>query len=802
MMKSDFSRRSLIKGMATTALAPVLLPAAAAPIAVVPDKKQSKQPVDYVDLNLGGIGQLLTSAIPRVMLPFGMMSIAPITTPGINDRYLADKIFGFPAGGMALMPMTGAAETDPAKYASQYDHDLETATPYHYAATLENYDIETEFTISAHAAFYRLTIPEGAAAHVLFSVPPGGAIDLAGNTSMSGNGRGAGGVNVNERGNGGFFYAEFSKPVILSDALTGLEFPGGRPGGRPQPGGGNGGGSGIMAEFSPGPDKQIGIRVGVSTISIDQARKNLQSEIPAWEFDRARTQARTTWNEVLSKLAVKGGTEEQRTIFYTCLYRVLTSVSDMTEDGKYIGPGDQQVLSANGHGFYPIGSGAAAWGNYRSLEPAHLLVVPQQQVDLVRSYQILYERTGSMMGFGRGLSGHHMIGVALDAYVKGHRDFDVEKLYEGFKKMQMEETFLPWRDVPQTLLDRVYLEKGFFPALKLGEEEMVKEVNPFERRQAVAVTLETVYDDWCMAEWAKILNKKEDYEYFKKRALNYQNVFDKRVGFMAPKSEDGEWVFTDPKEFSPIWSGGQGGREYYTEMNGWTYTFHVQQDVAGLINLMGGRDKFAAKLDTMFQDQFEGYPGAPAPLRGGGSKYFFYAQFPDMSGLIGQYAIGDEPSFHIPYLYNYAGQPWKTQKRVRDIMKIWYNAGPLGYPGDEDNGETSSWYVLSAMGFFTVCPGRPVYDIGSPIFEEIKLTLDGGKVFTITAKNVSVVNKYIQSATLNGKPLNKPWFEHKDMVNGGTLVFEMGPRPNRAWGSAPDAAPPSMSQETLAPSVS
>jgi predicted alpha-1,2-mannosidase len=164
-----------------------------------------------------------------------------------------------------------------------------------------------------------------------------------------------------------------------------------------------------------------------------------------------------------------------------------------------------------------------------------------------------------------------------------------------------------------------------------------------------------------------------------------------------------------------------------------------------------------------------------------------------MTGLIGQYAIGDEPGLHIPYLYNYAGQPWKTQRRVRDIMKIWYNAGPLGYPGDEDNGELSSWYVFSAMGFFPVCPGRPVYDIGSPIFDEVKLTLAGGKVFTITARNVSAVNKYIQSATLNGKPLNKPWFEHKDMASGGTMVFEMGPRPNTAWGSAPEAAPPSMS---------
>jgi predicted alpha-1,2-mannosidase len=744
---------------------------------------EKKTPVDYVNPNLGGIGQLLSATSPNVIMPYGMMRISPITTPGISDRYLADKIYGFPAGGMTLMPMTGPAENDPDKYASLYDHDLETATPYYYAAILEKYDIKVEYTVSAHAAYYRLTFPTGSAAHMLFSAPQTGKIDLTNNTELSGS---TGSGRNGRSGRGSYFYAELSSPVSSFQTLPEAQPLQGNEQGR-------GGSLRIMADFSPDHSRQVGIRIGMSSISLDQARQNLQHEIQAWDFDKARAQARKTWNEALSKIEVKGGTEDQRTIFYSSLYRVLTSVSDVTEDGKYYGSFDKQIHSAEGHGFYPIGAGAAMWGNYRSLEPLHLLLDPQEQVDLVRSFVTLYEKTGRMMAINRGLSGHHIIGVALDAYMKGYRDFDVDKAYEAFKKMQMEETFLSWRDVPQTSLDRVYLEKGFFPALKKDEKETVKEVNPFERRQPVAVTLESTYDDWCMSEWAKALNKKEDYEYFLKRAHNYENVFDKRVGFMAPKSEDGNWVLNE-KEFSPIWSGGQGGREYYTEMNGWIYTFHVQQDVAGLINLMGGRDKFVDKLNTLFQDQFEGYSGPPEPFRGPGSKYFFHAQFPDMTGLISQYAQGNEPSFHIPYLYNYAGAPWMTQRRVRDIMKIWFNAGPTGYCGDEDNGEEASWYVFSAMGFFTVCPGRPVYDIGSPIFDEVKLNLAGGKVFTITARNVSTVNKYIQSATLNGKPLNKPWFEHKDMASGGTMVFEMGPRPNTAWGSAPEAAPPSMSQ--------
>jgi predicted alpha-1,2-mannosidase len=789
MTKSDFSRRNLIKGIATAALAPVVLPAEAAAVPGKPQRKEpvEKEPVDYVNPNMGGIGQLLTATVPYVKLPYGTMSLAPITTPGIGDRYTADKIYGFPAGGVTMMPMSGAAETSPAKYASWYDHDLETATPYHYAVTLDDSNIEVEYTASEHGAFYQLTFPEGAPAHVLFSMPGGGEMNLLNSTSFNGHGGGGRGG----AGRGGYFYAEFSQPLASSKNLTGLPLAQGR-----SRAGANG--IGIMADFSPGRNKKIGLRVGISAFSIDQARKNLQSEIPAWDFDRAREKARTAWNQALGKLAVKGGTEEQRTVFYTCLYRVLTSISNEAENNQYMGPGDHQLHSANGYGFNPGNGGVAMWGNARSLEPLHLLAHPAQQIDLMRAYTILYEQTGRMMGFGRGLSGHHLIGTALDMYQKGYRDFDSAKLYEGFKDLQTKETFLPWRDVAQTSLDRVYIEKGFFPALKKGEEETVQEVHPFERRQAVAVTLDSAYDDWCLSEWARILGKDDDYETFRKRAHNYENVFDPRIAFMAPKSADGEWVL-DPKEYSPIWSGGQGGREYYSEMNGWIFTFEVRHDVAGLINLMGGRDKFVDKLDTLFQDQFEGYAGPPAPLRGGGgSKYFFYAQFPDQTGLIGQYAVGDEPALHIPYLYNYAGQPWKTQRRVRDLMKIWYNSGPTGYPGDEDNGETSSWYVMSAMGLFTVCPGRPVYEIGSPVFEETKLTLGEGKVFTIEAKNVSAANKYIQSATLNGKPWNKPWFEHKDMVNGGVLSLEMGPRANKSWGSAPDAAPPSMSKEVLA----
>ncbi|HWS00163.1 MAG TPA: glycoside hydrolase family 92 protein, partial [Prolixibacteraceae bacterium] len=339
-------------------------------------------------------------------------------------------------------------------------------------------------------------------------------------------------------------------------------------------------------------------------------------------------------------------------------------------------------------------------------------------------------------------------------------------------------TMLPWCNGALTGPDSVYLTKGFFPALALGEKEWVPKVNSFEKRQAVAVTLEHSYDDWCLAQMAKSLNKKADYDYFMKRSFNYRNLYDSAIGFMAPKTADGKWVFNE-KQLDPIWSGGQGGRDYYTETNAWTYTFHVQHDVPGLISLMGGNDQFVNKLDALFQEQFGGK----------GPKFEFLRQFPDGTGLIGQYNHGNQPGFHISYLYNYAGKPWKTQRRVRDIMKIWYSDGPLGICGDEDEGELSSWYVFSAMGFYPVSPGRAVYDIGSPLFDKVSIRTGEGKTFVIEAKDVSAKNKYIQSASLNGEPLHSPWFTHSDLARGGTLIFQMGPRPNEQWGNKPAEFP-------------
>ncbi len=705
--------------------------------------RASKSSLDYVDPNIGGIGYLLQPAHPHVQLPHGMARLAPITTPLVKDRYLADRIFGFRAGISSIMPITGRVEKDPAVYASLYDHDLEQVTPYSYQVLLESYDVSVEYAPTATGAYYRFTYPAGADAHVIFSMSRNPEVEIRQPNAVAGG-------EDSPFGSRTYYYAEFSKPFVAQQTWKGEL-------------------SGAAVDFARSSEpQQIDVKVGFSLISTEQARANVDREMPGWNLDAVRTKARQAWEREFAKVEVKGGTEEQRAVFYSALYRAMGRPTNLVEGDKYYSGADKQVHSSEGRGFYTVSN---LWGSYRSLHPLQLLLDPDRQLDFVRSYLKVYEQSGWMQGYGRsGMIGHHQTALIADTYFKGYREFNLARAYEGLRKLRTEATMIPWRRGPATVLDRHYYEKGFFPALKPGEKESVAEVDGFERRQAVSVTLEAAYDDWCLAQLARELGKQSDYEFFMARARNYRNVFDDRTGFMAPKSADGKWV----EPFDPKWGGGQGGRDYFTEMNAWIYTWHVQQDVDDLIRLMGGREKLVAKLDQLFREQYRGFQE--------GAKFVFLRQFPDQTGLIGQYGHGNEPSFHIPYLYNYAGEPWKTQRKVREIMHVWYRAHPLGFSGDEDDGELSSWYVFSAMGFYPVCPGKPVYDIGSPIFEEVKLHLAGGKTFRVLARHVSPRNKYIQSAELNGRPLNKPWFEHKDLAGGGTLILEMGPRPNQSWG--------------------
>ena len=623
---------------------------------------------------------------------------------------------------------------------------------------------------------YSFTFPASAQAHLALSIEKGSELTILNDHEIEGSQRVGGTVASVSNSTGitrEYFYAEFSRPLGTYQTWNDQQLS--------HESKQTGDHIGVAGNMITTAGETVEVRVGISYISEEQAKRNLEEQLGQRSFNDIEADARTAWVRALGSIDVSGGTERQRTIFYTALYRSLGPMTDNNEDGRYFSGYDHAVHEAQGHDFY-VDDGL--WDTFRSLHPLQLLIEPRRQQDMARSYIRMYEQSGwmpsfpSVAGEQAVMIGHHAAEFILDLYAKGYRDFDAEKAYEGLRKNDTQATLLPWARGPLTRLGKVYFDKGFFPALAPGEAETVPEVT-HEKRQAVSVTLETAYDDWSVGQLARALGHSEDAAYFNRLAENYRNVFNPDTDFMAPKTADGRWIVP----FDPKLGGGQGGRDYFTEVDSWLYTFSVQHDPAGLIRLMGGRDAFNRKLDSLFVEQY----GVP--------KYKFLSQFPDATGLVGLYAQGNEPSFHIPYLYDFSGQPWKTQRRVRELLSVWYGDGPLGIPGDDDGGETSSWYVLSALGFYPVCPGSPVYEIGSPVFSKSVIQLGNGKTFTISADHVSAQNKYVQSAVLNGKSWNKPWFSHLDIKDGGTLVLQMTDKPNLQWGSAPADAPPSMSTE-------
>jgi len=709
--------------------------------------------LDYVDPNIGGIGHLLKAVYPTVYIPNSMVGVCPVFSPDIKDIYLADKIAGFPvpthlhhySGTPAIMPVTGASQGDPA---SEFDHDFEKANPHYYWVLLERYNIEAEYTVSEHCVFYRFTFPNPDDAYLLLA-NNGADLEFLDDLTIRGT--------VEYRKLNSYFYIKTNKRIVARDAQDDR----------------------VRLNFGSSSDDPLELKIGVSFISYDQAWRNLNTEILAKSFETVKEEAGSIWEKALDTIKVEGGTEKQKRMFYTALYRYMGRMQNITEDGRYYSAYDKSEREAV-HDFYVTDQ---LWDTFRSAHPLRIIIDPQRELDMIRSYISMYEQSGWLPRFPMlegdrpCMLGHHGMAMITDAYRKGLDDFDVDMAYEAMRKSAMEATKLPWRNGPLTELDHVYLEKGFFPGLRPGESEWVAEAHPFERRQAVAVTLESCYDDWCLAQMAKELGKDEDYQYFMGRAHNYRNLYNASTGFMSPKSADGQWT----PDFDPKLSAGPGGRDYFAECNSWTYTWSVQHDVAGLIKLMGGREKALQRLDQLFVEQYDV------------SKFSFLGQFPDSTGLIGQFVTGNEPSFHIPYLYDFVGTPWKTQRRIRQIMEIWFGDDALGLCGDEDGGAMSAWHIFNSMGFFPVCPGEPYYALGSPVFERMTMDIGDGKTFVITADKSSAQNKYIQSATLNGVPHNKPWFEHSAIKDGGELSLEMGPRPNKNWGSSIKDAPPSMS---------
>lgn len=703
--------------------------------------------VNYVDPTIGSVGLILEPTRPAVHLPNSMVRVFPARKDQLDDRinyfplmiasHRQQSLFG-------LLPVSGdAKELDrPVIY------DREKTAPYYYSVFLDDAD-KAEFTPAAKSGYFRFSFAGSKPHYLRLNTLNGkGNIRVTGRRQLSG---------VEEfAGMKAYFYAELNTDIVSEqDARNGQ----------------------WVALLVGNTTKQVEFRYGVSFISIEQAKANLQQEIPAWTFDTVKQQAFKAWDKVLGQINVKGGTMAQKKVFYTSLYRAYERMVDINEHGQYYSAYDHQVHTAK----EPFYVDNWLWDTYIALEPLQTLLNPGMEANKIRSYITMYEQSGWMPSFAVAhgdmpcMTGNHAAAWMADAWFKGVRNFDLPKAYEGLKKNALEATLLPWRNGPATSLDSFYTAKGYMPALKPGEKETVEQVHDFERRQSVAVTLENSYDDWCIAQLAVAAGWPEDTSLFLERATNYRNVFRADKGFMWPKDADGNWI----EPFDPKFSGGQGGRDYFTENNAYTYNWDVKHDLHGLFELMGGRKKAEEKLDQLFREDL------------GRSKYQLWYTFPDATGLVGQFVMGNEPSFHIPYLYNYLGAPWKTQKRIRMLLDTWYTDNLFGIPGDEDGGGMTAFVVFSMMGFCPVTPGIPVYNIGSPVFEQVTIRLSDGKVFTIDAPGSSAVNKYIQSATLNGQPLQVPWFTHQALLKGGTLKLVMGETPNKQWGSGEQATPPS-----------
>lgn len=723
----------------------------------------------WVDPNIGGVAPLLTTVTPQVHRPHSMVRVFPVTEPGLNDRYFSDRIYGIALNmpryrsGTAgsVMPTVGEVSFEPERSSSWYDHDLEELHPWSHRVWLEEPAVWAEWTTTERAALYEFDFTDaGRQANVLFRVGSEGEVAVEGNRVVSG----WEAVDYARQ----YFYAVADRPFGSSGTYDGTALSGKR----------SASGSGIGAWFSaPAGVGKVCFRVGISYISAEQARANLEAETGGLAFDAVKERSRAVWEEALGRIRVEGGTERERRIFYTSLYRTFERMVDQSEGGRYYSGFDRRVHE-DARPFY---NDDWMWDTYRNLHALGMLLDPGRKADELQSYVRMYEQWGWVPSFpeltewggdwfeganpdwhGEPMIGNHVASFAAEAIRKGITGFDVEKLYEGLRKNALEGTMIPWRAGAAREPDRFYAEHGYFPALAPGEPEKYPYIDDgWEKRQAVSVTLEHSYDDWCLAQIARYLGRADDYELFMRRSRYYLNLWNPAIGYFAPKNERGEWV----EPFDPQLCDGYGARSYFAEVNACVHAFHVQHDIPRLIALMGGDEAFVRRID-------EAYNRGPEI-----DKWKFMGRMPDATGLQGLMPAGNEPAFHVPWLYNYAGAAWKTQHRVRQIADLWFDDRPTGLSGDEDGGALTAWYVFAAMGFYPVNPASGEYALSSPIFERIEIALPGGRSFVVKSPGASKVNKYIRSARLNGEQLVRPFITHEQIVQGGVLEFELTSRP-------------------------
>ena len=708
----------------------------------------SKDPVDYVNPYIGNISHLLVPTFPTVQLPNSMLRVYPE-----RADYTSEYVNGLPVivtnhrerSAFKLSVTTG----ETLRPVIPVTYDNEHLTPYGFGIDLEDGAVHADYAVSHQSAVYRIRFKEGHGTLLLTSL--NGAVSLAEGVFA--------GYQVVDGETKVYVYMEVQEKPVKEGYLSHGQLLDGKS---------DSGRNACVAMVFDAPE--VHLRYGVSFISQAQAAANLHREIDTFDVEKVAAEGRKVWNETLGRMEIRGGNETEKTVFYTSYYRTFERPVCLSEDGRYWSAFDNQVHEDGGTPFY---TDDWIWDTYRAAHPLRVVMNPSLEEDILASFVRMAEQTGNdwaptfpeVTGDSRRMNSNHTVATFADAIVKG-LDVDKQRAFEICRKALLEKTLAPWCGNPAGWIDQFFWHNGYIPALRPGEPETDPNVHSFEKRQPVAVTLGTSYDAWCMSVIADAVKEYPEGVAFRKAAQFYRNLYNGTTGFFHPKDKDGNFI--EPLDYS--FSGGMGAREYYGENNAWVYRWDVQQDIPGLITLMGGPDAFIKKLDETFS----------TPL--GRSKYEFYAMLPDHTGNVGQFSMANEPSLHIPYLYDYAGAPWKTQKRIRQLLRTWFRDDLMGVPGDEDGGGMTSFVVWSCLGLYPVTPGSAEYAIGSPVFPEAKVHLPGGKTFEIVAKGASEDNKYIQSATLNGEPLTRPFLSHDDVVKGGKLVFVMGDQPNKNWG--------------------
>lgn len=727
---------------------------------------QDMAPVDYVNPYMGNISHLLVPTYPTVHLPNSMLRVYPE-----RDDFTSDRLNGLPIvvtshRGRSAFKLSPVQVSDEGalKIVHQFSYDNEAIKPYCYEVYLDEEETEIKYALSHQAAIYQITYTKDEPSYLLLSTMDGD-VHVDGNKLYASQNIG----NDTQV----YLYAETDVMPTKSGILNqghGLDVSKKS----------NRKGAATIGFYFGDRAVTVNLRYGISFISVEQAEKNLHREINDFDIKSLAAKGRAEWNKALGKIGVKGAAEEDMRVFYTSLYRTFERPVNISEDGRYFSAFDGQIHDDNGVPFY---TDDWIWDSYRAAHPLRLLIDTKKHTDIINSFLRMADQMENhwmptfpeITGDSRRMNSNHGVTVIADAYAKGVNSFDMEKAYDASKRAIEEKTLAPWSAHPAGWLDDFYKQNGYIPALKEGEKETVPEVHGFEKRQPVAVTLGTAYDEWCLAQVAGALGKEQDKAHFLKHSLNYRNLFNKETSFFHPKDKDGEFI----EPFDYRFSGGQGARNYYSENNAWIYRWDVPHNVADLIDMMGGSEAFDTNLDKMFRE----------PL--GKSKFEFYAQLPDHTGNVGQFSMANEPSLHIPYLYTYAGKPWKTQKRIHELINQWFRNDLMGVPGDEDGGGLSSFVVFSMMGFYPVTPGMAMYVIGSPFFEESVMVLENGKEVKVITKNYSKRNKYIQKAIINGVEWNKSWFAHDDIKDGAVIEFVMGQRANKDWASRAESVPPS-----------